>query len=270
MACVVWLSPLEANQYSWVTASTSIVKLEVETIYLYGLHSVYGWWSHLAWQLSPILTGLWWLNHQCTLWDLVVCCLLSRLGSLTPFCLLAILNGAYPSFLARVSHIHSHKDAGSIWIPFSLIGLFELRQLAYLQYWVLCLTCPKLAMPQSASICIFHSFMEWAVGISTDWSILWPAPLSVWFALVGGMAWNMVSVGVSFVVSSMTCVASFCTLSSFSRFVCVIVVRPSQWHWATTLGYGRKRRRFFLNTLGIAFRTEKPFLCFSAVVSTCL
>ena len=33
MACVVWLSPLEAIQRrAWVTASTSIVKLEVETV----------------------------------------------------------------------------------------------------------------------------------------------------------------------------------------------------------------------------------------------
>ena len=33
MACMVWLSPLEAIQRkAWVTASTSIVKLEVETV----------------------------------------------------------------------------------------------------------------------------------------------------------------------------------------------------------------------------------------------
>ena len=36
----------------------------------------------------------------------------------------------------------------------------------------------------------------------------------------------MVSVGVSLVVQSMTGIASFCTLSSFSSFVCDIVVRP--------------------------------------------
>ena len=36
----------------------------------------------------------------------------------------------------------------------------------------------------------------------------------------------VVSVGVSLVVPSMTRFASFCTLSSFSRFVCAIVVRP--------------------------------------------
>ena len=37
----------------------------------------------------------------------------------------------------------------------------------------------------------------------------------------------VVSVGVSLVVQSMTRIASFCTLSSCIRFVCVIVVRPS-------------------------------------------
>ena len=36
----------------------------------------------------------------------------------------------------------------------------------------------------------------------------------------------MVSVAVSLVVSGMTGIASFCTLSSFSRFVCALVVRP--------------------------------------------
>ena len=37
----------------------------------------------------------------------------------------------------------------------------------------------------------------------------------------------MVSVAASLVVPSMTRIASFCTLSSFSRFVCAIVVRPT-------------------------------------------
>ena len=37
----------------------------------------------------------------------------------------------------------------------------------------------------------------------------------------------VVSMGVSLVVLSMTRIASLCTLSSFSRFVCAIVVRPS-------------------------------------------
>ena len=36
----------------------------------------------------------------------------------------------------------------SVWVPFPLLGLLELCQLAYLQYWVLCLTHPRLALYQ--------------------------------------------------------------------------------------------------------------------------
>ena len=71
----------------------------------YRLHCLHGWWSHLAWQWSPILTGLWWLSHQCTLWGPVVCCFFEwETWSLTLFCLRAILNSTCPSFLAGVSH----------------------------------------------------------------------------------------------------------------------------------------------------------------------
>ena len=38
----------------------------------YRIHCLHGWWSHLVWQWNPTLTGLWWLSHQCTLWDPVV------------------------------------------------------------------------------------------------------------------------------------------------------------------------------------------------------
>ena len=69
------LSPLEANRQrrAWVNASTSIVKLEVETgctVFMDGGH------IDLAWQWSATQTGLWWLIHQCTLWDLAVGCFL--------------------------------------------------------------------------------------------------------------------------------------------------------------------------------------------------
>ena len=37
-----------------------------------GFTVFYGWWSHLVWQWNPTLNGLWWLSHQCTLWDPVV------------------------------------------------------------------------------------------------------------------------------------------------------------------------------------------------------
>ena len=39
----------------------------------------------------------------------------------------------------------------SVWVPLLLLGLLELCQLAYLQYWFLYLTHPRLAPSQSAS-----------------------------------------------------------------------------------------------------------------------
>ena len=57
MACVVRLSPLEAIQWrAWVTASSSIVKLEVETVHV-ALSSLMVVPPSLT--VSPTLTGLW-------------------------------------------------------------------------------------------------------------------------------------------------------------------------------------------------------------------
>ena len=57
------------------------------------------------------------------------------------------------------------ETSESVWVSLPLLGLLELRQLAYLQYWVLCLTHPRLAPSQPASLCVFHGFKEWVVGI---------------------------------------------------------------------------------------------------------
>ena len=64
----------------------------------------------------------------------------------------------------------------SVSVPLPLLGLSEFLQLAYLLYWVLCLPHPRLAPSQSASLCVFHGFMELVVGIfdSTE----------VWFDLL--------------------------------------------------------------------------------------
>ena len=48
----------------------------------------------------------------------------------------------------------------SVWAPFPHLGLPELYH-----YQALCLTHPRLALSQSASLCVFHSFMEWVMGI---------------------------------------------------------------------------------------------------------
>ena len=86
-----------------------------------------------------------------------------------------------------------------------------------------------------------HGFMKWVVRILT-WST---------FCLVcigGKSSMNlMVSEGVSLVVPSMNRIASFCTLTRFSRFVCAIVVRssPLSVTLITVLWYSRKRWRCF-------------------------
>ena len=49
----------------------------------------------------------------------------------------------------------------SVWVPFPLLGLLELCQLAYTCSIVLCLTHPRLAPSHSASLCVFRGFMEW-------------------------------------------------------------------------------------------------------------
>ena len=53
----------------------------------------------------------------------------------------------------------------SVWVHFPLPGLLEFHQQAYLQHRVLCVTHPRLAPSQSASLRVFHGFLEWVVGI---------------------------------------------------------------------------------------------------------
>ena len=114
----------------------------------------------------------------------------------------------------------------SVWAPFSLFGLLGFCHLAYLQYWVLCMTTPRLAPSQSASLCVFHGFVEWVVGIFDSAEVLFDV-LHFLVCIGGRSSMNlMVSVGVSLMVPTMTRMPSLCTLSSCSGFVCAIVVRP--------------------------------------------
>ena len=78
----------------------------------------------------------------------VVCVMQAQICSLgfgNPILSAGIFASAFPSFLAKVSHT-SPTDGKSAWVPFPLLGLLELCQLAYLQYWVLCLTHSRLAL----------------------------------------------------------------------------------------------------------------------------
>ena len=116
-----------------------------------------------------------------------------------------------------------------VWVPFPVLGLLELCQLACLQYWVLCVW-PIQDLPRPS----LHPF----VSFTASWSGLWGFFTALKYALtcstfclvcIGGRSSInlMVSAGVSLVVLSMTYIALFCTLSTFSRFVCAVVLRPS-------------------------------------------
>ena len=104
MACVVRLSPLEAIQRrAWVTASTSIVKLEVETVHV-ALSSLM--------VVPPSLTVRphpdWPLVTEPSVYTMRSCCLPAiywKAWFQTLFCLLAILDSTnFPSFLAGIRH----------------------------------------------------------------------------------------------------------------------------------------------------------------------
>ena len=97
-------------------------------------------------QWSPTLTDLWWLSHQCTPWGLAVCCFLEWEA--------LILIACWP-FSTVLSPVFWREclieTPESVRVPFPLVDLLELCQLAYLQCWVLWLTRPRFAPSQTAS-----------------------------------------------------------------------------------------------------------------------
>ena len=99
--------------------------------------------------VKPHLTGLRWLSHQCIHYDVL------RFAVFLKEKLDLWLCFAYSSFSTVLFHGFWQEclveTLESVWVLFSLLGLLELCQLAYLQYWVLCLTHPRLAPSQSAS-----------------------------------------------------------------------------------------------------------------------
>ena len=116
----------------------------------------------------------------------------------------------------------------SVSVPFPLLGLSEFLQLH---------TCST-----ESSACPFqdlpHPSLHLSVSFMASWSWLWGFLMALKYDLtcstfclvcIGGRySMNlMVSMGVSLVVPSMTHIAMFCTLSSFSRFVYAIAVKPS-------------------------------------------
>ena len=72
-----------------------------------------------------------------------------------------------------------------VWVPFPLLDLLELCQLAYSAWPIK--SCP---VPVCIPLCL-----SWLYGVGCGdfqwhWSMLWPARLSAWFAFVGGLAWT--------------------------------------------------------------------------------
>ena len=152
---VAFTASLSARSVNFIPACPGLLRMSfrrwMSTLTHGSLYCLFGWWPHLAWQWSRTLISLWLPSHQCILWDLVICCFLEwDAWSLTQFCLPAILDGAFPRFLAGVSR----RDAAVGLVPLSLLGLFELCQLAYLQYWSLAHS--TLAPSQSAFRCLLR------------------------------------------------------------------------------------------------------------------
>ena len=137
----------------------------------------YGWWLHLAWRWSPTLSGLWWLSHQCTLWDPVVF-LNEKLDLWIHFA--CWLNNAFPSFLAGLSCRGVRISACTFptpWFAWSLAVSWYISSTDSS-------ACPKsktCPVPVCIPLCRL-----WLHGV------MWFFDLFhfVSFALVGGLAWT--------------------------------------------------------------------------------
>ena len=196
---------------------------------------------HLAWQWSPPLAGLcdWAISvqykivHTILVWvpflflgllcacthTYAVCCLMRSMNSdsLNHFACWSFLRQweCLPEFSGRNVSYRCQNQ---------FLGFLELCQLAYLLSWIDSSAWPIQDLPAQVCIRLCLSCL-YGVGCGDflqHWRMLWPVSLSVCLVCISGRS-SMnckVSWGVSLVVPSITGIASFCTLSSFSRFVC--------------------------------------------------
>ena len=161
---------------------------------------------------------------------------------------------SFPSFLAGASHRDAGISFGTFPTPCFCLSSVSCHTCSILQYWVLCLTYARLARPS------LHPFVSFAAlwigcvcggGGGGGLTALYALTCSTFCQVcIGGRSSKnlMLSIGVSFVVPSMTRIASFCTLSSFSRFVCAIIVMPSPLSMTLRSALWYSRRGALFNT----------------------
>ena len=168
MAGVVWLSLLEAiKRRAWVTASISIVNLEVEFVYYAALSS---WMVVQPWLILKPHPD-WFLVAEPSMYTIRSCGLLFLwMRSLISDSILLV---GYSQHCFQVFwHMCLKEMLESVWVPFHFLGLLELCQLAYLQYGVLCLTQQRLVQS--------HPFMEWVVSFFYGTEVCFLSGLHWW------------------------------------------------------------------------------------------
>ena len=105
--------------------------------------------------------------------------------SLTLFCLLAILDCAFPSFLAGVSYRDARISLGTFPTPWFAWALSAAILAVLSPLLDPSKTCP---IPACIPLCLSRLHGVGCGDFRQHWSMLWLAPLSVWFTLVGGLA----------------------------------------------------------------------------------
>ena len=121
------------------------------------VHCLHRWWLYLAWQWSPTMTVFLLMTEPsaCTMSSCGYAIFSAEKLDLWLFCLL------FPGFLAGVSHRDARISLDTFPTPW-----FAWAQSAGILAVLSPLLDPsKTCLFQSASLCVFHGFMEWVVGI---------------------------------------------------------------------------------------------------------
>ena len=128
----------------------------------------------------------------------------------------------------------------SVWVPFPLLVLLELCQLAHLQYWVLFDPSRTYPVPVCIPLYLLQLCEVGCADLQWHWSMLWPAPLSVCIGVgclnaFRGLAWTTWShwvclwwfpVWLALPHSALCPALTDLSVPLLWGLVC------SQWHWA--------------------------------------